>query len=170
MSLNKSQLLDLIHHSRTELEQTVNGLTEAQLAAPGPEGGWSVKDHLVHLMAWENSMVYLLNRRARHLGLGVDEATYLGGDDDVINAAIQAKHADRPPAEILADWRATHQQLLETLNRLTDAELQKPYAHFLPDEPGDDGGQSILNRIGGNTYEHYDEHRGYIQSLIASLP
>jgi uncharacterized protein (TIGR03083 family) len=166
MPITQSELLTQIHHSYSALEQTLKPLTDAQLTRPGP-GGWSVKDHLTHLLAWENSMVFLLSGRARHLGLGVDEAMYLRGDDDEINAAVQRLHAARPPAEVLADFRATHQRMVEAIKRLSDADLLKVYSNYLPDEPGEETGEPICKRILGNTVEHFDEHRDYIQSLLS---
>jgi len=162
----KAELLQRINQSWQALDAVVRSLSDAQLASPGPEE-WSIKDHLTHLMAWENSMVYLLRGRARHLGLGVDEALYLRGDDDEINAAIQQKHRDRTLAEVLTQWRSVHQQMLAALARLSDSDLGKTYSQFLPDEPGEDSGEAVLSRISGNTYEHFDEHRAYIQSVAA---
>jgi hypothetical protein len=118
-------------------------------------------------MAWENSMVYLLQGRGRHLGLGVEEALYLRGDDDEINAAIQQKHRDRAPAEVLTQWRSVHEQMLAALAGLSGSDLGKTYSQFLPDEPGEDSDEPVLGRISGNTYEHFDEHRAYVQSIVA---
>jgi uncharacterized protein (TIGR03083 family) len=165
--MNKSEMLSEIQRAYAALEQTLSALTPAQLSAPGPEG-WSAKDHLTHLMAWENSMVFLLNRRARHEGLGVDEATYRRGDDDEINAAVQRRHAARPAAEVLAEFRAVHQQMLAALNRLSDDDLRQTCTYYLPDEPGEESGEPILRRVLGNTAEHFDEHRAYIRSLISN--
>ena len=162
----KAELLQHVNQSWEALEAVVRSLSDAQLASPGPEE-WSVKDHLAHLLAWENSMVYLLQGRARHLGLGVEEALYLRGDDDEINAAIQQKHRDRTPAEVLAQWRSVHEQMLAALAGLSGSDLGKTYSQFLPDEPGEDSGEPVLSRISGNTYEHFDEHRTYIQPVVA---
>lgn len=165
--MTKSELLSEIQRAHRALEQTLDGLTPEQWTAPGPEG-WSVKDHLSHLMAWENSMVYLLNQRARHEGLGVDEALYRRGNDDEINAAVQRRHAARPAAEVLAEFRAVHQQMLAALDRMSDDDLLQTYTDDLPDEAGDESGEAVLDRVRGNTAEHFDEHRAYIQALIAN--
>ena len=112
-------------------------------------------------------MGYMLQGRARHLGLGVEEALYLRGDDDEINAAIQQRHRDRAPGEVLKQWRSVHEQMLAALAGLSGSDLGKTYSQFLPDEPGEDSGEPVLSRISGNTDEHFDEHRTYIQSLVA---
>lgn len=90
-------------------------------------------------------------------GLGVEESVYLSEDEDRINAAIYARQQSLPLPEVLADFRAVHNQLLTALQPLTDSELMLPYRHFLPDEPGDGGGPPGINVIYGNSAHHYRE-------------
>ena len=40
----------------------------------------------------------------------------------------------------LADLRSQHTQLIDALEPMTDADLQAPYRHFLPTEPGEGDG------------------------------
>ncbi|HET8629033.1 MAG TPA: hypothetical protein VFL91_16545, partial [Thermomicrobiales bacterium] len=47
----------------------------------------------------------------------------------------------------------------------SDADLTRTYAQYLPDEPGEDTGTPIAEYIAGDTYEHFDEHRGWIAAL-----
>ncbi|MGQ0603195.1 MAG: DinB family protein [Anaerolineales bacterium] len=166
----KAELLADTEQSWSALNAALDRLTEAQLTTTRDAQGWSVKDHLVHLTAWERSMVYLLNGRARHEGLGVDEAIYLKGEDDEINAVIQAQQKDLPLTTALAQFRAVHQQLLHALEPLTDADLQLPYRHYLPDEPGEGDGPPVLNMIYGNSADHFAEHLGWIESLVGKNP
>jgi uncharacterized damage-inducible protein DinB len=69
---NKAELLTLIEQSRQTLEEALNRLSEAQLTELKDAQGWSVKDHLTHLAAWERGMVDLLEYRARYEGMGLD--------------------------------------------------------------------------------------------------
>src|SRR5437588_10496967 len=68
--MEKAVLLQSIERSWASLDQLTEGLTEAQLARPGP-AGWSVKDHIAHLAAWNLSLVALLEGRDRDAALGV---------------------------------------------------------------------------------------------------
>jgi hypothetical protein len=148
------------------LTTVIDRLSVDQLATTGPDG-WSVADHLAHLTAWERSIVFLLQGRPRHDGLGVPEATYHAGFD-ATNAAIQAASHGRPPTTVLAELRATHADLLATLAGLTDVDLRRTYSSFLPDEPGRESGEPIVGWIAGNTYEHYAEHIPWFQRLLDS--
>jgi hypothetical protein len=132
--------------------------------------GWSVKDHLIHLTTWERSAVFFLQGKPRHAGLGVEEALSLKGSDDEINAVVFQQCKDLPLVEALAQFREVHQQLLKLLAPLTDADLQKPYRHYLPDEPGGGGGAPAINVINGNSAHHFAEHLAWIEALVGKAP
>lgn len=162
---DKAESLARIAHSRAILEAALGRLSQAQLTGRTDEQGWTVKDHLTHIAAWERSMAYLLRGQPRHEGLGIPEATYLHEDINAINAAIHDQAAGRSLDEAIALFHNAHRQLLATLEPLTYDDLLKPYAHYLPDEPGDDDGHPILERVLGNTEEHYAEHLEWIEAL-----
>lgn len=163
---NKALLMSEIESSWPQLNDAIEQLTEAQMTELKDAEGWSVKDHLTHIAAWERSMVYLFQGRPRHEGLGVDEPLYLNGNDDEINAVVQRRCAHLTPAEALAEMRGVHDQLMRLIEPMSDEDLQKPYSHYLPDEPGEDDGTPILARVYGNSAGHFKEHLGWIQSLV----
>jgi uncharacterized protein (TIGR03083 family) len=150
------------------LSAFIEGLTPAQLTRPTDAAGWTVKDHLANLVAWERSMVYLLQGKPRHEGLGVAESTYRNDDVDAINAGIRDASRDLPLDDVLAVLRSTHEQMRELVAGLTDADLRRTYSSFLPDEPGEDGGRPIVERIAGNTYEHFDEHLAWMEAIVSA--
>ena len=84
------------------------------------EQGWTVKDHLTHMAAWERSTAFLLRRQPRHEGLGVPEEVYLHAGVHKINAAIREQTADRSLDEAFAgvddDSRAKCLGLLATFD------------------------------------------------------
>ncbi|MEX1252866.1 MAG: ClbS/DfsB family four-helix bundle protein [Dehalococcoidia bacterium] len=156
---DKTALIERIEAARAALDETISRLTDAQLVAPGPYEGWSVKDHLAHLAAWERGIAALLRRRPRYEAMGVDERTYLTAGTDGINAAVHEHGKDLSLADVLAEFRQTQQDLLAAL---TDADLFKTYSHYQPNEPGKDSGAPIVKWIAGNTYEHYAEHVAWL--------
>lgn len=163
----KAELLADIEQSWAALNAALDRLTEAQLTTIRDAQGWTAQDHLIHLTAWERSAVYFLQGRPRHEGLGVEKAIYLTDSDDVINAAIQSQHQGQPLTHTLTELRAVHAQLLALLHPLTDADLQKPYRHYLPNEPGD---WPAINVIYGNSAHHFAEHLGWIDELVSIAP
>lgn len=166
----KTDLMSEIENSWSELNAALHRLTEHQLVEPRDAEGWAVKDHLTHMAVWERSVVYLLQGKPRHEGLGIDEALYLRGGYDKINAAIQQQCKDLAADEALANLRSVHSQLLGLLERLSDTDLQKPYSYYLPDEPGEEDSAPILYKVYGNSAGHFKEHLGWIQSLVNGVP
>lgn len=165
----QSELLSAIDADWASLTDALSQLSEAQLTGPTDAAGWTGKDHIVHLAAWERSILYLLAGKPRHAGLGVDEALYLTGDDDAINAVIQSQHRDISLAEALAELRRVHTELRAVLDGLSDADVHKMYSDFLPEEPGEEDGTPIIDRLVGNTSEHYAEHLPWILALVEGI-
>jgi uncharacterized protein (TIGR03083 family) len=161
----KADLLVWMTQGRTALEQVLGQLSEAQLTASGPNGGWTVKDHLAHLAAWERGIAALLQRRPRWAAMGLDEATISNYDEEGVNALIYRQNKDRPLTEVLADFHEAHRQILAALDDLSDAELFKPYASYSGEPAGDDT-RPIVGWIAGNTYEHYAEHQAWIEAML----
>lgn len=165
--LDKDALLELIQRHRAELEATLEPLTTDQLLAT-PAGGWSIKDHLAHINAWEQSLIALLQRRPRHEGLGVERAVYYSHDVDAVNNSIYTRSQARSAEEVLADFHASHRQLLDQLVLLSEADLQKTYSDYLLDEPGEESGAPVVEWIAANSYHHYVEHLEVIRELAGS--
>ncbi len=164
----QADLLRRIRDSRAALEQMVARLGEVQLTTPGLDG-WSVKDHLAHVAAWEESLLALLEGRDRNAAIGIDpsSAESANHDVDALNAIIQRRSRERSLADVLATFRETHGRVLAMLAKLTDADLLRPYSHYQPNvEPRDP--RPVIGWIDGNTWEHYDEHSTWIGRLIES--
>ena len=162
----KAELMRHISESRSKLEQMIGRLSEAQIVAPGPDG-WSVKDHLSHVAAWEESLLALLEGRDRDAAIGLDPSTVEAANDDVdkINASIHQRNRDRSPTDVLAAFRETHARVLAALDRLADADLLRPYSFYQPNAQPYDA-RPVIGWIDGDTWDHYDEHVAWIGQLL----
>jgi len=160
----RADLLERIRNSRAALDQAVAQLNDRQLATPGPDGGWAVKDHLAHLAAWEHKLLAMIQGQPGYMGLQIDAATYEQSDIDELNAILHERFKALSPAAALAESRQSYQQLMATIEALSEATLGAPYA---PDDP--DEHRRIIDGIIDNTYDHYDEHRASIQQIVAHL-
>ncbi len=145
------------------LNAKIDSLGRDGLLVTGPDG-WAVKDHLVHLAAWERSLLALL------VGVDRSEAMGAGGESDVepINAKVWAAHRDDTPEDALAHFRDTHASLMSALGALSDDDLRLPYNHYQPNDPmpSPGGDRPVLDWVAGNTYEHYAEHIDWIDQLV----
>jgi uncharacterized protein (TIGR03083 family) len=160
---DKAELLARIERSWGELDQLVRDTDAARLTAPGPDGGWSVKDHLAHLAVWEGRLLAFVEGRtmADYFGVSREEIRQIGTDG--LNAIVDRRNRGRPLREVLAEWRAVHARLVPVLAGL---DLARPVAS--PDNPSEVApllGSGVLD---GNTYEHYEEHLGWIKEILAA--
>ncbi|MFO7538954.1 MAG: ClbS/DfsB family four-helix bundle protein [Chloroflexota bacterium] len=164
----KTELLADIDRDWTALHDRLDQLTETEMTTLTNADGWTVKDHIAHLTAWERSVIFMLQGKPRHAGLGVPEAVYLSESYDAMNEIIFQEQKDQPLTAVLARFQQTHQELLDLLHPLSDADLQKPYHHYLPDEPGKEDGPPVINFVYGNTAHHFKEHLRWIEELVGN--
>ena len=161
----KDHLLDQIVNAWMDLQSVVSGLSESDLTRVNPDSGWRVADHLFHLAAWEQGIVYLLTGRLRMDGMGVTPEQWRDLEMDQINDIIFERGRGRSAAEAVTTLRKAHEEMLTALAPLNDADLQRGYSTFDTQVENDD--RPMIGRIIGNTYEHYEEHIGYIRAALA---
>jgi hypothetical protein len=160
----KNSAVEPIEKSRRELEALIDSLGPGGLLLTGSDG-WAVKDHLIHVAAWEHSLLALLQGRDRHKALGVGPDV---DETDAINAAVWTMHRDKTPEEALDYFHQSHALLMKQLSTMSDADLQLPYNHYQPNEPQDDPADNrpALEWVAGDTYEHYVAHMQWISQLV----
>lgn len=146
----------------------VQQLEPYEQTTAGPEG-WSVKDHIAHLDAWLRGMVALLRHQNRVEAMGLDMESYLSGDFDRMNAVIYAQHRDESWETVWDSYMQTFNAFNETISELDDADLQKTYSDFQPDEPGEESSAPIVGKVAANSYEHIREHLPWMHQLVAAL-
>ena len=162
-----AELLARIDGAWSQLEQSIGELTEAQLATLRDAQGWSVKDHLVHLTAWEQSLLALLEGRDRDEAIGLGDVDHAEMEIDDVNAVIHRRNQHLSLEEAVAAFQQSHEQVRATVAALSDADLVKPYSHYQPNDPPANS-DPVVGWIIGNTYEHYLEHDGWIRGLVES--
>jgi DinB family protein len=165
-----ADVLARVDKAWASLEGTVGRLSPTQLTEIRDPAGWAVKDHLMHVAAWEDAFVARLDGRPSHEALGLDEAT-LALDEDAQNAAIFARHRDRELTDVLKGLRASHRAARARLAALDDQAVAGPASGVLPAGSGDGfttpgDATPAAAWIGGNTWEHYDAHHGWIRELV----
>ena len=155
--------IDPIEKGWQELSALIERLGPAALELRG-HGQWAVKDHLVHIAAWELSLLGLLDGDDRRTAMGVPG---VGEDTDSLNEAIWLAHRDETADQALAYSREAHARLMRRLATMTDSDLRRSYNHYQPNDPRDPGDdRPVVDWVAGNTYEHYAEHIGYIDQIV----
>jgi hypothetical protein len=158
------ELLRTIDKAWNGLNGAIAQLTEEQMTIPTDHAGWTVKDHLAHLAAWENSVLVILrDRKPQYEGLGVDKVTWDADDLDATNEVVRQANADAPLDEVRTHSETVHAQVVETISELTDEELRLPVDHWV----ASGGDFPIVDKIAGNSSEHYREHREWMLAIVA---
>jgi hypothetical protein len=155
-----NSLIERIDAAWNQLSDLVAGVGSLDVRPGASE--WAVKDHLVHIAAWEQSTLALIEGRDRQAAMRVPDAEL---EIETINDAVFRLHRGESPDRVLADFRQSHRQLMSALEKLSDADLQQPYSHYQPGDP--DEKRPVIEWVAGNTYEHYEEHAGWIKELVA---
>ncbi len=109
----------------------------ARYDRPGPMGDWSFADMAGHLTGWRERTI----NRIHAVGRGEPEPAPLWivepeREDAVheVNDWIRAQHAGRTPAQLVADYDASYDRLIEALEAVP-AQLHTTVLPWADDEP-----------------------------------
>lgn len=157
----KAEVLELVRNAHDELEQVVRQLTDEQIDAPTGDDAWSIKDIMAHITAWERVLL------RSHIE-GKPYAQAVEGDEplpdvktvDEINDWFYQQSRDKSVPEVRAHFEHMYQDLIVTIEQMSQAELLEGKSKVRPDA-------SLLEAIAGNTWEHYAEHTAIIRRLVA---
>ncbi len=131
-TISPTQIKQALAQNRAQLLAAVDGLNEADVVDKNASDGWSVKDVLAHITAWE---VRLLNG-ARHI---VDPTQPLPppiNGIDAWNDAMAAQDAGRSWADVYADFIKTRQDVGAFLDSLARSDWQKRGPYPWPNNQG----------------------------------
>jgi uncharacterized protein (TIGR03083 family) len=161
--VSRAELLAKIQHEWETLQAYLETLTETQLTEPTDAGGWSVKDHLMHLAVWEDGIVALLEGESRRERMGIDEIRWKTPGYDQINEVIYHQHRHKSLEEVLQTFNDVHEQLIAKLQSMSDEELQLPYSYY---QHSSIQNKPVIKAVLGTTAEHYAEHRAWIDAIV----
>ncbi|HLZ58008.1 MAG TPA: ClbS/DfsB family four-helix bundle protein [Ktedonosporobacter sp.] len=152
----KIRLLNEMQNGYATFEELLATLNAEQMTTSGVNGSWSVKDNLAHLSSWQRRLYAMLQ--------GVKENRDLPDptpnmSEDEINEMFYQRNKDRSLDEVQADFRSTFQQVLESVQSMSEDDLNRPVS-WLNDRP-------IWPYIVGNTFGHYQEHSQIITDWLA---
>lgn len=160
--MTADEVRERIRSKRQELVDLVDTIDADALSAPGPDGGWAIKDHLVHVGAWEHWLLALFEGRDRLAAMG---APGLDRNIDTVNAAVWEKHRHDTVEQARGYFDDAHDQLMAVLDQKSTEDFERPYRSFFPLAEGEAATQPVLVAVAANTYDHYDEHIGWIREM-----
>lgn len=164
----RAALMAEIDAGYERLRAYLDTLDEGAWTGPVDDAGWTVTDHVMHLAVWAESMVAVMDGRPRWeaMGLSPDVWATIAQGYDVINEAIRQQHASAGAAAVRDALERSHRALVARADALDAADLMRPYNYFQPWAEGRD--QPLVGYLRGNTVEHYDAHRRYIEAIVGA--
>jgi hypothetical protein len=144
-------------------EVALEGLTADEMLLPGLLAGWSVKDVLAHVSAWDRRGTRWIVDAARGVNPDIPEPGATWADLDAINAREYAENRDRSLEDVLREFSASWPPLLEAVEALREDQLNWPVA-FNTGEKLESAPLSTLVRW---RYRHYRSHRAHIEAWTA---
>ena len=157
--MERDDLLAEVERGWQEWQSLLATLTPEQMQEPGLANGWSVKDAIAHIAFYEKWVGDFVRTRtwppAAHPSLDT-------WDMDARNDAYYDLNKNRALADILAESHQVHQQLVDAIAALTDAEYHD--RNLLGAPPDDEW--SIEKMVDGNTFLHYPEHAEAIRAWL----
>lgn len=122
--LRKRALLDEIARERTALDAALSVLSPRQMRQPGvTRGGWSVKDVLAHLVAWQQLNLDWYEAGLRGEKPAIPAPGYTLRELPRFNRMLYRRHRRRSLRAVVADYLSYHQRVVDLIKSLSDPDL-----------------------------------------------
>lgn len=156
--LTKSELMDAIHKERARLEKALASFSEAQKAEKILENGWSVKDLMAHIAAWERVGFDIVQAARNSVALKTYVSKVFESIDN-FNSKTYEKNKNKTLSKIEIEFQAAHKDFFTLIKTLDD--------DFITSNLPFDGADklSVQYMISANTHLHYSEHTKALEAL-----
>ena len=155
-------MLKGIREQRQSLEDSLKGLTDADMVESAKPGEWSVKDILAHVTAWEKSLQEWYEKGLRGEKQVMPDWE-MPGIIDIINQQIYERSEKRPLGEVLAELHDSYEHVLKTVEEIPESDM------FVPARYDWLGRYTLADYIMANTGGHYMEHVAMIDAIRKKL-
>jgi uncharacterized damage-inducible protein DinB len=154
---NKQEFLNRMQEAQDQLEAKLAGLSDEQLTQRPAPDAWSLRDTLQHLTYWEQ---YMLNIVRRAVEANEPPQWVTNEEETAINAQLLVEANQRPPQDVLADFRRSSQEVKALVESLPEDVLtdSNRFAWLK--------GQPLWTYIANESFgEHREEHLHQTQSF-----
>jgi hypothetical protein len=163
---DKAWVLADIDEAWDQYWQRITSIPNEDLTRLTDDRGWTARDHIDHVTAWEASMTSALRGRPPYEGMGVSAGDF-ALDFDEENEKIRKARAEASLEDVLAESERGHRAFVTAIEALPADGLGLPYGSYVPDAPVETRDEPVLERVIGNSVEHYPEHLKYIEKIVA---
>jgi hypothetical protein len=165
---SKAELLERMREGRAAWDALIAQAPESATTEPLLSDGWSVKDLVAHVAAYENWTAAQLRaanegRLPTNLELyNVEELPPDSADWDLDrqNAAIYARYQATPRAEVQTFAQCAYADLISALEAVPEDDLGRTDAQEWL------GGTALFHLIPGQSYAHYNQHVDDLRAIV----
>ena len=164
---SKTELIERMRAGRAEWDALIAQIPESARTEPALTGGWSVKDLIAHVAAYEHWTAAQI--RAANEGraptdrelYGVEEmpADPEGWDLDRQNAAIYAQYQEMPLADVMTFSSQAFADLVAAVAAVSDEDIARTGAQTWT------GDRTLLEIVPEQCYAHYEQHADELRSI-----
>jgi uncharacterized protein (TIGR03083 family) len=154
--MTKNELLAAIEGDWDALQSLIQRVSDARMAEPSLDAGWSVKDVLAHIALWEGICSRWLEAAAR----GETSERPEVKDVDGTNARGHERAKSRALSDVVDESRTRHARILAAVEALSEDELASDTRFGWP----------VWQMTDSNTAEHYREHIDQISRWLEKAP
>ena len=154
---DKQNLIQRIREERDGFGTTLSSLSENEMLFPLKEDGWSVKDHVAHIVIWEKRMVEWLDVVERGEVPQQLPPGMTWDDLDRWNEQTFEENRERELKEVLADFNHFADEVVQVVEAIPEDLLMRA------DSFAWRSGLPLWEMVAANTFWHYPEHREAIK-------
>jgi hypothetical protein len=168
---SKAELLQRLRDERLAWDNLMATVPDDIATAPNLPNGWSVKDLMAHIAAYENwtaAQIRAFNegRQATDMELyGVEQlpAEARDWDTEQINSSIYGQYQNQPLDEARLFAGQSFNELVEALERISEEDLLRPGALEWVREG------NLLAAIPEQSYDHYAMHVDDLRTVAGRM-
>lgn len=157
------ELVIAIERAWRPYEEYIRGLSPEQLDGPTDDAGWTVKDHITHVAAWEGGIRSLLQGEPYHDGMGISESD-LALDIDELNERIRQAHAAIPVDDVVEESVLRHEGFIMEVEALPEEAVYRKRSEFT--QQHDPEGLFFGEWAWLDSGVHYRNHFAYIRRIL----
>lgn len=162
---NRERLLAAVTSGWISFTQQLDSLSDHDWTTQVDAQGWTAKDHVALVTAWENVVVEMFRSgSAPYETLQITESAWLAhgpaSADDVIHAGTVGQALRR----VKGNRDVTHARLVTILAGLPDEALTQPFSRIWTSDAAGSTGEGLIETLVGR----YDRHGAAIHALISS--
>lgn len=154
---SKQDLMAAIRRERAKLDELLVSFDDDAMLQPARDDGWTPKDIVAHLTAWEQRVLRWMERWRETGDPGRPEIGVTWEDMDPLNEREYEEARERPLADVRREAEESYAQILSIGEKISHEELHA--------KPEADDGPSWAWIIGANTAGHYEEHREEMEAF-----